>query len=37
MKNYKKKYIVDYIDEFNLTISKVKFQKKKKLKIFMIL
>ena len=29
MKNYKKKYIVDYIDEFNLTISKVKFQKKK--------
>ena len=28
MKNSKKEYIVKYIDEFNLTISRVKSQKK---------
>ena len=28
MKSLKKNYIVNYIDEFNLTISKVKSQKK---------
>lgn len=29
MKDYKKKYIIDYIDKYNLTISEVKSQKKK--------
>jgi D-sedoheptulose 7-phosphate isomerase len=34
MKNSKKNYIVNYIDEFNLTISKVKSQKKEIEKIY---
>lgn len=34
MKNLKKNYIVNYIDEFNLTISKVKSQKKEIEKIY---
>ena len=34
MKSLKKNYIVNYIDEFNLTISKVKSQKKEIEKIY---